>query len=98
MRLIGIGTPEVYGGLDRGGRRASARLKRLAIGRRRLLTPIPSGGTRDRSRPRAPYAKPPSGPDAAMPKRARGGDPRRALPALAAVRPHLRSAGLIAGR
>ncbi|HET8976179.1 MAG TPA: thermonuclease family protein, partial [Solirubrobacterales bacterium] len=41
VRLIGIDTPEVYGGAECGGRQASAEMKRLAEGRRvRLRTDL----------------------------------------------------------
>jgi hypothetical protein len=45
VRLIGIDTPEVFGGLECGGRRASARLKRLATVRRVLLRTDPTQDT-----------------------------------------------------
>jgi endonuclease YncB( thermonuclease family) len=38
IRILGIDTPEVYGGVECGGRAASALMKRLARGRVRVLT------------------------------------------------------------
>ena len=38
IRLLGIDTPEVYGGLECGGRAASALMKRIATGRVRVKT------------------------------------------------------------
>jgi Excalibur calcium-binding domain/Staphylococcal nuclease homologue len=48
VRLIGIDTPEVYGGVESGGRRASAHIERLATGKRVLLRPDPTRDTFDR--------------------------------------------------
>jgi hypothetical protein len=48
VRLIGIDTPEVFGGVECGGRRASAQLKQLATGRGVLLRTDPSQDTFDR--------------------------------------------------
>jgi hypothetical protein len=66
VRLVGIDTPEVYGGVECGGRRASAHLKRLATGRRVLLRTDPSQDTFDRYDRLLAYAKLRGGPDAAM--------------------------------
>ena len=45
VRLIGIDTPEVYGGIECGGRQASAHMKRIApAGRRVLLRTDPTPG------------------------------------------------------
>jgi endonuclease YncB( thermonuclease family) len=38
IRILGIDTPEVYGGVECGGRNASALMKRLARGRVRVVT------------------------------------------------------------
>jgi endonuclease YncB( thermonuclease family) len=38
VRILGIDTPEVYGGVECGGRNASALMKRLARGRVRVVT------------------------------------------------------------
>ena len=38
IRILGIDTPEVYGGVECGGRNASALMKRLARGRLRVVT------------------------------------------------------------
>jgi len=38
IRLLGIDTPEVYGGVECGGRAASALMKRVAVGRVRVKT------------------------------------------------------------
>jgi endonuclease YncB( thermonuclease family) len=52
VRLIGIDTPEVYGGRECGGRQASRRMKRLALkrgrGRRVVMTTDPTQDTYDR--------------------------------------------------
>ena len=49
VRLIGIDTPEVYGGIECGGRQASAHMKRIApAGRRVLLRTDPTQATFDR--------------------------------------------------
>jgi endonuclease YncB( thermonuclease family) len=66
VRLIGIDTPEVYGGVECGGRKASANLKRLATGRRVLLRTDPSQDTFDRYDRLLAYAKLRGGPDTAM--------------------------------
>jgi endonuclease YncB( thermonuclease family) len=63
VRLIGIDTPEVYGGVECGGRRASAHLKRLATGRRVLLRTDPTQDTFDRYDRLLAYAKLRGGPD-----------------------------------
>lgn len=47
IRLLGIDTPEVYGGVECGGRAASALMKRLAYGRVKVKTD-PRQPTRDR--------------------------------------------------
>jgi endonuclease YncB( thermonuclease family) len=66
VRLIGIDTPEVFGGVEGGGRRASARLKRLATGRRVLLRTDPTQDTFDRYGRLLAYAKLRRGPDAGI--------------------------------
>jgi endonuclease YncB( thermonuclease family) len=66
VRLIGIDTPEVFGGLECGGRRASAHLRRLAAGRRVWLRTYPSQATFDRYDRLLAYAKLRGGPDAAL--------------------------------
>jgi endonuclease YncB( thermonuclease family) len=66
VRLIGIDTPEVYGGVECGGRRASARMKRLAEGWRVLLRTDPTQATFDRYDRLLAYAKLRGGPDAAV--------------------------------
>ena len=38
IRLLGLDTPEVYGGVECGGRAASALMKRIAVGRVRVKT------------------------------------------------------------
>jgi endonuclease YncB( thermonuclease family) len=48
VRLIGIDTPEVYGGAECGGPEASATMKRLAQGRRVQLVTDPTQDKRDR--------------------------------------------------
>jgi endonuclease YncB( thermonuclease family) len=63
VRLIGIDTPEVFGGVECGGRRASARLKRLATGRRVLLRTDPTQATFDRYDRLLAYANLRGGPD-----------------------------------
>lgn len=47
IRILGIDTPEVYGGVECGGRAASALMKRLAKGRLRVVTD-PTQPKRDR--------------------------------------------------
>jgi endonuclease YncB( thermonuclease family) len=66
VRLIGIDTPEVYGGGECGGRRASAHLTRLAEGRRVLLRTDPTQDTFDRYDRLLAYAKLRGGLDAAI--------------------------------
>lgn len=48
VRLIGIDTPEVYGGVECGGPEASAAMKRLATGSRVTVVPDPTQDRRDR--------------------------------------------------
>ena len=48
VRLIGIDTPEVYGGAECGGRQASAAMTRIAEGRKVRLRTDPSQSRRDR--------------------------------------------------
>jgi endonuclease YncB( thermonuclease family) len=48
IRLIGIDTPEVYGGAECGGPEASAAMKRLAEGRQVKLVTDPTQDRRDR--------------------------------------------------
>ena len=48
VRLIGIDTPEVYGGSEYGGQRASAYMERIASGRRVSVHTDPTQGTYDR--------------------------------------------------
>lgn len=48
VRLIGIDTPEVYGGVECGGPVASATMKRLATGARVIARTDPSQDLRDR--------------------------------------------------
>jgi hypothetical protein len=48
VRLIGIDTPEVYGGAECGGRQASAAMRRIVEGRRVRLRTDPSQSRRDR--------------------------------------------------
>jgi endonuclease YncB( thermonuclease family) len=48
IRLIGIDTPEVYGGVECGGSEASATMKRLAEDRRVKLVTDPTQDRRDR--------------------------------------------------
>ena len=57
VRLIGIDTPELYDGVECGGRKASANLKPLATGRRVLLRTDPSQDTFDRYDRLLAYAK-----------------------------------------
>jgi endonuclease YncB( thermonuclease family) len=66
VRLIGIDTPEVLGGVEAAGRRASARLKRLATGRRVLLRTDPTQAKYDRYDRLLAYAKLRGGPNAAL--------------------------------
>ena len=66
VRLVGIDTPEVYGGLECGGRRASAIIKRLATGRRVLLRTDLSQAAFDRYDRLLAYAKLRGGPDLAL--------------------------------
>jgi hypothetical protein len=61
-----IDTPEVFGGVECGGRRASAHLKRLATGRRVLLRTDPSQDTFDRHDRLPAYARLRRGPDLAL--------------------------------
>ena len=48
VRLIGIDTPEVYGGTECGGRQASAYMERIATGRRVSVHTDPTQDTYDR--------------------------------------------------
>jgi endonuclease YncB( thermonuclease family) len=48
VRLIGIDTPEVYGGAECGGARASAYMERIATGRRVSVRTDPTQDTYDR--------------------------------------------------
>ena len=67
VRLIGIDTPEVYGGMECGGRQASAHMKRIApAGRRVLLRTDPTQATYDRYDRLLAYVKLRGGPDAAI--------------------------------
>ena len=67
VRLIGIDTPEVYGGVECGGPQASAYMKRLApTGRRVRLLTDPSQDTFDRYDRLLAYVNLRGGPDAAM--------------------------------
>ena len=67
VRLIGIDTPEVYGGIECGGRQASAHMKRIALaGRRVLLRTDPTQATFDRYDRLLAYVKLRGGPDAAI--------------------------------
>ena len=67
VRLIGIDTPEVYGGIECGGRQASAHMKRIApAGRRVLLRTDPTQATYDRYDRLLAYVKLRGGPDAAI--------------------------------
>jgi endonuclease YncB( thermonuclease family) len=66
VRLIGIDTPEVYGGVECGGRQASMRMKRLATGRRVLLRTDPTQDAFDRYDRLLAYVKLRGGPDAAL--------------------------------
>ena len=67
VRLIGIDTPEVYGGLECGGRQASDYMKRLApTGRRVRLRTDPTQDTFDRYDRLLAYVKLRGGPDAAL--------------------------------
>ena len=67
VRLIGIDTPEVYGGIECGGRQASAHMKRIApAGRRVLLRTDPTQATFDRYDRLLAYVKLRGGPDAAI--------------------------------
>jgi endonuclease YncB( thermonuclease family) len=66
VRLIGIDTPEVYGGLECGGRKASAYLKRLATGRHVVLRTDPTQDMFDRYDRLLAYVKLRGGPDAAL--------------------------------
>jgi len=63
VRLIGIDTPEVFGGLECGGRRASASMKRLAPrGRRVRVYGDPTQDRRDRYGRLLAYVKTRGGP------------------------------------
>ena len=63
VRLIGIDTPEVYGGVECGGRKASASMKRLAPeGRRVRVTGDPTQDRRDRYGRLLAYVKARNGP------------------------------------
>jgi endonuclease YncB( thermonuclease family) len=67
VRLIGIDTPEVYGGVECGARQASALMQRLApVGRRVRLRTDPSQATFDRHARLLAYVKLRGGPDAAL--------------------------------
>jgi endonuclease YncB( thermonuclease family) len=66
VRLLGIDTPEVFGRVECGGRRASAHLRRLATGRRARLRTDPSQDTFDRYRRLLAYVRLRGGPDAAL--------------------------------
>ena len=67
VRLIGIDTPEVHGGVECGGRQASAHMKRIAsAGRRVLLRTDPTQATFDRYDRLLAYVKLRGGPDAAI--------------------------------
>lgn len=67
VRLIGIDTPEVYGGVECGGPQASAYMKRLApTGRRVRLRTDPTQDTFDRYDRLLAYVKLRGGPDAAV--------------------------------
>jgi endonuclease YncB( thermonuclease family) len=66
VRLVGIDTPEVFGGVECGGRRASAHLKRLATGRRVLLRTDPTQDSFDRYDRLLAYVKLRGGRDAAL--------------------------------
>jgi endonuclease YncB( thermonuclease family) len=66
VRLLGIDTPEVFGRVECGGRRASAHLRRLASGRRARLRTDPSQDTFDRYRRLLAYVRLRGGPDAAL--------------------------------
>ena len=66
VRLIGIDTPEVYGGVECGGRRASEYMKQLATGRRVRLRTDPTQDTFDRYDRLLAYVKLHGGPDAAL--------------------------------
>jgi endonuclease YncB( thermonuclease family) len=66
VRLLGIDTPEVFGRVECGGRRASTHLRRLASGRRARLRTDPSQDTFDRYRRLLAYVRLRGGPDAAL--------------------------------
>ena len=66
VRLIGIDTPEVYGGVECGGPQASAYLKRIATGRRVRLRTDPTQDTFDRYDRLLAYVNLRGGPDAAL--------------------------------
>lgn len=57
VRLIGIDTPEVYGEPECGGDEASDNMKRLAQGKRVILTSDPTQDLRDRYDRRLSYVK-----------------------------------------
>jgi len=63
VRLIGIDTPEVFGGVECGGRQASASMKRLAPpGRRVRVYGDPTQDRRDRYGRLLAYVKTRGGP------------------------------------
>jgi endonuclease YncB( thermonuclease family) len=66
VRLIGIDTPEVYGGVECGGRQASRHMKRIAAGRRVRLRTDPTQDMFDRYDRLLAYVKLRGGPDAAL--------------------------------
>jgi endonuclease YncB( thermonuclease family) len=66
VRLLGIDSPEVFGRVECGGRRASAHLRRLASGRRARLRTDPSQDTFDRYGRLLAYVRLRRGPDAAL--------------------------------
>ena len=66
VRLIGIDTPEVYGGVECGGRKASAYLRRLATGRYVVLRTDPTQDMFDRYDRLLAYVTLRGGPDAAL--------------------------------
>jgi endonuclease YncB( thermonuclease family) len=66
VRMLGIDSPEVFGRVECGGRRASAHLRRLASGRRARLRTDPSQDTFDRYGRLLAYVRLRGGPDAAL--------------------------------
>jgi endonuclease YncB( thermonuclease family) len=66
VRLIGIDTPEVYGGIECGGRQASAYMKQLVTRRRVRLRTDPTQDTFDRYDRLLAYVKLSGGPDPAL--------------------------------